>query len=756
MAGVGSRAAARVAAWTTDARRRVLPRRTTARRRTVVSAAAALVVAFPLVVAATLGDGHSLRVLVEVAGTAWVVSPLQGLVTLMDGATGDVVAGVRTTGRALGVVQGTAAAFLVDGEAGSVAGLDVARYGIGPAVALGTPGTAPLVLQNDPADGRPHVVQVVDPAARTASRVDPVTLRVRAEVALGTHPAPGQAVVDAAGDLWVVDAAGGGLVRVAAPPAGTRTVHRTRAATATAVLVTVRGAAVVVDAARGAVHEVRADGRPGPARCLGTRPGDDVQVIGSTTRDEVYVAVAGTRSLLTASTRADDCGRAVDLTVPGPAPVYGPLAVSGRYVFVPDRTTGTAAVVDTTAGRLVGHVPLTDAGHRVELVAHDGFVFYNDLDGPTAGVLTLVGGAWVPRAHAKYDAGTGEGAEVVVPPAATPAPGGPAPTTAPRAAPRATARPAPEPSSPSPAAPHIVSLTTDAADDARPSYVQHTAAVVTAQVEDVAADARWSWSVISTSGQAPSPTTGGANPLQVADVGGPGSVTVTLTVTQASGTTTATRTFGVTAGPCRLTLGAGDVDVTAGAGTVEVRAEDCPGDAALEVAAPAWLRVDGPTSVGAAGADLTFTVVGEPQGDDLDDLRLVAPGAVTLRALGDGSVTALDVIADAPPRILSAEDCIAAEHINHGPVIAYYTHFVMVEALDDAAAAPALMMTVDPPFGEFNRWVYGGRTHLQIAGQVPPPTDGTVPPPATSVTVTAPDGRSVTSPLQVVGGCSDA
>ena len=57
----------------------------------------------------------------------------------------------------------------------------------------------------------------------------------------------------------------------------------------------------------------------------------------------------------------DDCSTAVELVEPGTAD-FGPLAQDGRYVFVPDRTTGRHGVVDTVRGEQAADVSLTRPG----------------------------------------------------------------------------------------------------------------------------------------------------------------------------------------------------------------------------------------------------------------------------------------------------------------------------------------------------------------------------------------------------------
>ncbi|MBD7918583.1 PKD domain-containing protein [Cellulomonas sp. Sa3CUA2] len=385
-------------------------------RRAAVGGGTSLAVAVPLVLAAVTGSGHLAHVLDQRSGGAWVVSAELGLLSLVDGPTEEIAATVTVpgAGHALSVAQSDDGTYLLDGDAGTVARVDPATWQVGAPVALGTPGEPLTVLQNAPGTGGPpHVVHVVDAGARTVTQVDPVTLDVRDETALAAQPGPGQAAVADDGALWVVDAGAGNVTRVAASRAGApspvKTVRRTSSATPTAQVLLVQGRPVLADPATGTLAAL--DGTPRATGCLDTRPTDTVQLLGSRSTREVYAAVAG--ALLVAAVDRQDCTRTVPVADPATAR-FGPLAQSGRYVFVPDLSTGTTTVVDTVDSTTAAF-PLTEPGHRVTLEAKDGLVFYDDLDGEKAGVLTLRGDVWVQAALEKYDPATGEGTNVVVP-----------------------------------------------------------------------------------------------------------------------------------------------------------------------------------------------------------------------------------------------------------------------------------------------------------------------------------------------------
>lgn len=453
-------------------------------RRAAVAGGTAVALAVPIALAAVTGAGHATQVLDQRSGAAWVVSAGLGLLSLVDGPTEEIAAALTVpgAGHALSVAQAHHGTYLVDGDAGTVARVDTAAWAVGTPVALGTPGAPLTVLQNAPGPaGPPHVVHVVDAGARTVTQVDPVTLDVRDETALAAQPGPGQAAVADDGDLWVVDAGAGSVTRVEAGDADggepVKTVHRTALATATAQVLLVEGRPVLADPAAGTIAAL--DSAPRATGCLDTRPTDTVQLLGSRSSREVYAAVAG--ALLVASVDRQDCTRTVAVGDPTTAR-FGPLAQSGHYVFVPDLSTGSTTVVDTRDDA-TATFELVEPGHRVALEAKDGLVFYDDLDGHEAGVLTLRGDVWVPTALEKYDPTTGEGTHVVVPeeeapgstpdepaggpepqddaalPTASPAPDRPAdaPTRAPAPGPRPGAGPSPG-ASPAPTGPQVTGL----------------------------------------------------------------------------------------------------------------------------------------------------------------------------------------------------------------------------------------------------------------------------------------------------------
>ncbi|WP_146926785.1 YncE family protein [Cellulomonas xylanilytica] len=395
-------------------------------------------VALPVVLAAVLGEGNDVQELAQSSGSAWVASPERGIVSLIDGPSDAVATTVRVTAAAsVDVEQSGASAFVVDDAAGTVARIDGATWEATQPIAFGAPDGSLSVLQ-----GVDHVY-VLDATRRTATVVDPVTLAGQQVVSLDAQPGPGQAVVDDAGRLWVVDAERGGLTWFD----GAHHVARDRAS-ADDQLVLVRGRPVLVSQSDRTLTSLTDGGAVDARSCLEVRAEDAVELLGSTDRDEVYAAIAETGTLVIARVGKDDCGRVVSVVAPGTEVDFGPLAQSGRFVFVPNEATGQTVVIDTADDTVAGTFDLAPAGNRVQLIGEDRLVFYNDLDGHEAGVLQFDGATWVKgESLAKYDPADGTPAEVLTPPTADDAPGsGPVAGSAPDAGPPAT-----EPAPPAPA-----------------------------------------------------------------------------------------------------------------------------------------------------------------------------------------------------------------------------------------------------------------------------------------------------------------
>jgi hypothetical protein len=355
----------------------------------------AAVVAVPIVVVLAGAHGLPSTRMGLSGGGAWLASPAQGLVTLMDGPSEQVVGSVRApavrAGDDLSVVQAGSSAYVVNSSLGTVSRVDGGTYAVSAPVQFGTRGRSLGVLAGGPG------LYVIDGARRVASVVDPVSLKVRERLSLVARPGPGQAVVDDAGQLWVLDADGGGLTWFAG---GKRV--RPEVGDAAARLVLVQGRPVLVDLARRRLGRLADNGTVPAWSCVDIRAGDEAHLLGSVVSPTLYAVVPATGTLVAAGLDSHDCGLAVDVGAPGD--VFGQPVEAGRFVLVPNRSSGRTVVVDPAARRAVATLSVTRPGARLELVAKDGLVFYNDLDGDKAGIIRFDGQRWITgKALRKYN-----------------------------------------------------------------------------------------------------------------------------------------------------------------------------------------------------------------------------------------------------------------------------------------------------------------------------------------------------------------
>jgi hypothetical protein len=356
--------------------------------RRAVSGGLTGLLAIPVVLALT-GAGGLPRSRVELSGGgAWLASPTQGLVTLIDGASEQVVGSVRAPGARAGddlsVAQQGSSAYVVNSARGTVSRVDGGTYEASAPVRFGGGGAGGL-LQVYPGTTSGYVV---DGQRRVASVIDPKTLRVRDRLALTAQPGPGQSVVDSAGRLWVVGA--GGLTWF---DQSGQHVQPELGGTA-ARLVLIGGHPVLVDLSRSRVGWLTDDGTISSWSCLQLPAGEQTSLLGSTSLGRVLAAVPATGTLVLSGSGNDGCGVTVDIGRPGDA--FGPLVETGGFLFVPNRSLGRTTIVDLSSRQVVADLAIVKPGAHLELLAKDGVVFYNDLDSDRAGVIRLDGGKWRP------------------------------------------------------------------------------------------------------------------------------------------------------------------------------------------------------------------------------------------------------------------------------------------------------------------------------------------------------------------------
>ena len=282
----------------------------TSRRGRMAATVAVMVLLSSAVVAQ--GRGFEVQRFGLSSGSAWLASTAVGRVTLVDGASEQVVGSLPVAeGEAsLSVVQAGVSAFVLDRIKGVLTRVDGATYEIRQAP-LATEDAAGLEVF---ASGSGLVV--VDGSRQVASRLDPVSLRPRgAPVQVPVRPGPGQSVVDETGRLWALDATGGGLVGIDPDLRNERPV-RSPVGDGGSRLVLVQGRPVMVDVTQGQVGRVDGSGQVGPWSCLydaaakrSEPSGTGLRLLGSASSERVFAAVSADGTLRVSQLGRAECGK---------------------------------------------------------------------------------------------------------------------------------------------------------------------------------------------------------------------------------------------------------------------------------------------------------------------------------------------------------------------------------------------------------------------------------------------------------------
>ena len=224
------------------------------------------------------------------AGSVWLPSTSEGLLTLLDGAAGEAVGSVRVAekGAPLATAQQGSTAYAADLAHGTVVRVDGATYQRSDAVALFGGGRSDQLRVYATGDA----FIAVDGERARAARTDPETLRLLEEpVTLPVRPRADQAVVDPSGRLWMVGGGDGDLVRLQVGRSGAWQQDTwARGTTGDAQLLLLHDSPAIADS--GSVSAVSQSGDADPQACrLGLAPGEAPVFAGSPVSSRLYVAV---------------------------------------------------------------------------------------------------------------------------------------------------------------------------------------------------------------------------------------------------------------------------------------------------------------------------------------------------------------------------------------------------------------------------------------------------------------------------------
>jgi plastocyanin len=332
------------------------------------------------------GRGDAAPSLRLAGGSAWFASRSEGAVALLDGATGTRIAKVDHVADAnapVTVEQAGSDALVVNPEAGTVASVDAATWTPGSPLHVGAPGDQRLAVVT--ATTAATAAWVVSQGATIVQQLDPTTMTLLGMPATLPSAVSGTAVADD-GRLWV--AAESGEVR------SYRNSEQESAATVgpagRTALVLVDQQPVAVDAVGHATVLNPSRGTPDRTQCLDVPADPPPAVAGSDDGSSWLLAVAPSTGTLVVSDLARGTCQPIALGATGSSR-YGAPVERDRLVYVPDFVAGQVIVVDPAAptGRQIkAHVDLGLANTRLDLFVHDQHVWFDEVDGDKAGVIT--------------------------------------------------------------------------------------------------------------------------------------------------------------------------------------------------------------------------------------------------------------------------------------------------------------------------------------------------------------------------------
>jgi sugar lactone lactonase YvrE len=335
------------------------------------------------------------------SGSAWLPSYGPGQLTLLDGATGQVVDQLAPNnlpeveaGDQLQVAQSDRSAYVADGRSGVVDLVDDASDRVTVSRAAVPSRTAEVELYAGGQhlyilDAKTGDVTVVDPnSLRTESPPQPLSAR------------PAATALDDNGDLWVEDARTGRVDELDGPHTRVRaTVVDPYGADQ---LTVIEGKPALLDLA-GMSPEVRLiESLPGarnqPA-CLGAAAGQMFGVTGNAGAPRLWLASDESASVRQTDLATSRC--TVTTKLENVAAQFGTPLDTGGKLYLADQDTGRVTVInDVTGAPVAAPVEVTTPHSVLDLLVKDGIVFYNDPLTPDAGVIRPDGS--VVRA-VKYD-----------------------------------------------------------------------------------------------------------------------------------------------------------------------------------------------------------------------------------------------------------------------------------------------------------------------------------------------------------------
>ncbi len=353
-------------------------------RRAVLGFAAVALLVFGL-----RANGNTAAELVTNDAMVWLANPPLGTVVQVHGRSRDVAETVKVTERSDSLVArqlGTGAIVLDQDEAtiGRIDGASL-QYTAGRQVGTSGADLAIAVGAQQP--------YVIDTAAGNIEALDAKSLDSIANASITPQQAA-VAVVGADGRLWAYDRETGEVLGMA--PTGE--VSRTKVTDpgTPAALALADSRPVLVEPTLGQVRRLGGSGKPGASACLASSGSEKILVAGSgggAPDPLVFTIFADTGELSTSDLDDGSCVRLQLRSEDASGDdVYGQPVALGQILFVPVLNRGQVLVIDGARNTIERTITnLVTPNHRFELFVDDGNVWFNDLEGAAAGVLSPSG-----------------------------------------------------------------------------------------------------------------------------------------------------------------------------------------------------------------------------------------------------------------------------------------------------------------------------------------------------------------------------
>jgi hypothetical protein len=332
-----------------------------------------------------VGRGESALRLQVKPGEAWLPTDKNGSINLVDGLAGKSSAALVLTGAGgdkLIVTQIGGRVLVLNATTGLLVRIDPVQLLLGASerVSMGSVVVAGLAA-----------TYLVNYAARTVQRIDPVTLKALGPAVLLRWQPAGTAIVDRAGTLWVPVPEIGSVVPVTGGIAG----HPVKvgAVGANVVMTSANGVPIAVNrsarrltviglhsgAAQDVVTLPASVGLGGPSPLL-------VPLSGGTSSLPM-VDPNGSPSLVIVNLSAGTTTSA-QLGSQYSGHNLGPPVQAGVRVFIPDYTTGRVLIYNVTQGQIEADVPVLSHAGLFTAEVIDGIAYFNDPNGNRAVVVT--------------------------------------------------------------------------------------------------------------------------------------------------------------------------------------------------------------------------------------------------------------------------------------------------------------------------------------------------------------------------------